>query len=768
MLQKTLELAKHIFKQMNFLRVILVINILWSTAIFAGNPVVNLVVAYKTVNFAGKNVRAIAVNDQIPAPTLHFKQGDHVIINVYNHLDQPTSLHWHGILLPWQMDGVSWVTQKPIPPGGVFHYHFTLRQSGTYWYHSHFGLQEQQGLYGAFIIDPPHEHMYYTKDFVVVLSDWSNTRPEQILANLKKSGDFYETQFPLQASLVQYLKSYREAKTPEERKQINNIYFMMQKMRMSPYDINDVAYDTFLLNGQSPMSPWRGLVKPGDIVRLRFIGAGASTIFRVKIPETKMQVVHVQGWDVKPFYTDNFSIAPGETYDVLVKITKPIPYIIYAEATDKVGAAYGALVENPHQSVAFNQVEPFPDPPPQMMMPMNANHGMAMNMPMGMPMKMSMPMSMASTPTQHTMMMQGAIQTKYQHEQALYKSNDPNIKPYKTLRFVLSGYMDKFIWFINGVPEYRAKPILVEPGKRYRFIFINNSMMHHPMHLHGHWFVLRTGHGAYDPKIHTIDVPPGATVTADVDTDEQDGQWYFHCHNLYHMKAGMANIVRYENTPAYQYQDLPGHHYAEWFASNNLDLAGDFFNNIYQATYVGLFGPDYDKLQLKMKEAEMDDGALNNADLDIFYWHLISQFWAIKGGANYVYRPAHTPYWQPGVGIEGTMPFFIETDLRAYLHDGSVKFDLELTRNTHIDRKFFIGTSIRAITATKTITEDEIGSGINEMEYSVRPFYQLTPNIAPYFEYEYTQYLGPLRNIRKANGEGTSENAYFLGVSLLF
>src|SRR3989338_1156959 len=228
----------------------LFISLFWLLSSFAANRTVNLIVGYKAVNFAAQLRQAIAVNNQIPAPTLHFKEGDHVIINVYNHLDKGTSIHWHGILVPWQMDGVEGVNQKAIPPGGVFHYCFTLHQRGTYWYHAHTDVQEQEGLYGAFLIDPPHPPSYhYTKDYVVVLSDWSNTPAEMVFANLKKDGDYYAPRFPLQPSLQKFIHDYRKA-SPEERKKLIDDYKMMQQMRMSIYDLSDVAYDAYLINGR--------------------------------------------------------------------------------------------------------------------------------------------------------------------------------------------------------------------------------------------------------------------------------------------------------------------------------------------------------------------------------------------------------------------------------------------------------------------------------------------------------------------------------------
>ena len=515
----------------------------------AANHTINLVIDYKMVNFAGKTRKAIAVNNQIPAPTLHFKQGDQVTINVYNHLDKASAVHWHGVLVPWQMDGVEGVSQKGIPPGGLFRYHFTLYQSGTYWYHAHAGLQEQEGLYGAFLIDPPQPSSYrYNKDYTVVLSDWSNTDADQILANLKKDGDYYAPKFRLQPSLMRFFYDYHHAKNSAARQQVINDYKMMQSMRMSIYDISDVAYDAFLLNGRPNSSPWTAPVQAGDTVRLRFIDAGASTLFHVKIPGATMQMVQAQGNDIKPAILADFWVAPGETYDVLVKIQANKPYIIYAQSADTLGAAVGALVTSPQQEINYQQVPPFPEPLP-VTREMMAN--MMMDMAPGMHMEMSMKMNMPTEPSiKGDLISSPALPpattttgTKYQNLMAAVKTNNPD-KAVKVIKMELFGYMNHFIWFINGVPGYKAKPILIEPGKRYRIIFTNNSMMHHPMHIHGHWFILRNGHGAYDPLLHTIDVPPGATAVADIDADAS-GQWFFHCHHLYHMMTGMSRIFQY-------------------------------------------------------------------------------------------------------------------------------------------------------------------------------------------------------------------------------
>ncbi len=869
---------------------------------FAAEQVVNLEISYKTVYFAGKPRTAIAANNQIPAPTLRFKEGDHVTINVHNKLDQETAIHWHGIILPWQMDGVLGITQKGIPPGGIFQYQFTLHQSGTYWYHAHAGLQEQQGLYGAFVIDPLEPLAYkYTKDYVIVLSDWSNTHPDQILSNLKKEGDYYSPNFPLQPSLIKFIHDYRKAST-EEAKQLVADYKMMQQMRMSIYDMSDVAYDAFLFNGQPKSKPWTAPVKVGDIVRLRFIGAGGSTIFHVKIPDTSMQMVHVNGNDVKPYDIQDFTVAPGETYDVLVKIEKNDPYIIYAESIDTVGAAYGALLTSPNQVAKYKRVSPFPEPLPvtrEMMsmmmgkmnrgllpdkkttnkdvnetnqspsmssmsheMPLNntdshSNHqamsdpikmvssikmdnGMSMdhsmdmgsmssismnkvhsnastmpeNMQMsdgmkmdnGMSMKHTMDMNMPTEPTligdrinSPTSSYNTSYGTKYENLISTVKSNDPNKPVAGVINMELFGYMDRYIWFINGVPEDKAHPITLEPGKRYRFVFTNTSMMHHPMHIHGHWFILRKGHGSYDPLLHTIDVAPGATITADVDADAS-GQWIFHCHLLYHMMSGMArtfqystliqmtqnegkpeNIVKktaYYNRPIIRVDEVipiedslvthpMAHDNQLWFATF-LDIGTTLTTNIQQITFKGLYGSDYNKLELFIDDAEIKKGTVENADIDIFYWHLLDQFWAIKGGINYFYRPAQTPYWQPGIGIEGLMPYFIETNIRSYFHSGSAKLDIELSRDTQITNNFFIRAAVRSILASKTVTKDNIGSGLNEMRYTIRPYYRLMPGLNLFAEFEKDNAYGPYKNILINNNESSTQNTLTFGLSMLF
>lgn len=797
--------------------IIFLIGIL-STQIWAAKQEINLVISYNTVNFNGKPSRAITVNNQIPAPVLRFKEGDTVHITVHNKLDKETAVHWHGVILPWQMDGVMHITQRGIPPGESFHYTYKLLQSGTYWYHAHAGLQEQEGLYGAFIIEPRSAPpFHYTKDYVVVLSDWKNTLANHIQANLKKDGDYYSPLFPLQASLLHFIQSYSKA-SPEEKKQWLMDYKMMQHMRMGIYDISDIAYDAFLLNGHSKQNPWVAPVKVGDVVRLRFIDAGANTFFHIKMPKAQMQMVHVQGNDVVPYPVTDFRMGPGETNDVLVKIEKDEPYIIYAESTDTVGAAVGALVTSPNQYVPYHKVKPFPEPLPvtrekmsneskrgldpmkQMGMqnqanPKTKNHSGMMHNGMSSTHHENRPMG--HKPNKKNEEIQ-TIGTKYQNLKARVKTNDPSKPVYKTIKLELSGYMDRFIWFVDGVPAYNAKPIELLPDKRYRLVFTNNSMMHHPMHLHGHWMILRNGHGSYDPLLHTIDVPPGSIVTADLDTDAS-GQWFFHCHMLNHMISGLARTFQYTsiieiakgekkpeyfvghtpyyNRPIVRVDELrpiplslvkkPIAHKNMPYAASSIEVGGDFAHNRQTLTYYGLYGPDFNKLQLFINDAEMDQGSISNADMDVFYWHQISQFWAIKGGANYFYRPSHTPYWQPGIGIEGLFPYFIANSSRFYYHRGSIKMDIEFTRNTQLTNNLFLNAEIRAIAATKTVRKDQIGNGLNEMIYSLQPNYRLAPGIVAFVELEREQYFGTLKAIRRQLNQDSIEDSVFFGFSFL-
>lgn len=328
--------------------------------------------------------------------------------------------------------------------------------------------------------------------------------------------------------------------------------------------------------------------------------------------------------------------------------------------------------------------------------------------------------------------------------------------------------------------QYEAQPIIIEPGKRYRLIFTNTSMMIHPMHLHGHFFILRNGHGAYDPLLHTIEVPPGATVVADFDADES-GQWFFHCHHLYHMMSGMSRVFRYSTfmddyqkvqpdvklQPEPSFVTHPVGHHAHIHRALFLDIGYDPFHNVQKANMNVLMGWDRQKLQFYSEDAEIKKGKVESADVDIFYWHLISEFWALKGGMNYVYKPSRRVYWQPGVGIEGLFPYFINTNARVSLHKRSIKLDLQLSRDTQLAHKLFVRTGLRGVLATRRIKGDKIGNGINYVEYIARPYVVIFPGLALFAEFDFTQHYGNLRKILRSENQSSHEKVIMFGISLL-
>jgi uncharacterized protein involved in copper resistance len=309
---------------------------------------------------------------------------------------------------------------------------------------------------------------------------------------------------------------------------------------------------------------------------------------------------------------------------------------------------------------------------------------------------------------------------------------------------------------------------------------------------------LRKGNGAYDPLLHTIDVPPGATITADVDTDAS-GQWIFHCHFLYHMFSGMTRIFQYStlielmdnqikpeneirntayiNRPIVRVDEVrplnkklihhPMPHLEGFWLASFIDAAVDPVKNLQKITYRGLYGTDFNKLDLFVNEAEIENGSIGNADIDIFYWHSLWQFWNVKGGLNYFYRPAAKPFWQPGIGVEGLFPYFIEIDARGYLYSGSAKLDIELSRDTQITNNFFIGLDVRGIMATKTVPSAILGSGLNQMQYSIRPFYRLMPGLSIFVEYEVDQYYGAYKNLLLASGNSADANNFTVGLSMI-
>ena len=559
---------------------------------------IDLKVGASPINITGRQRMATTVNGTVPAPILRLRQGDTVTINVANTLREPASIHWHGLRLPNEMDGVPGLTFPGIAPGETFTYRFPIVQSGTYFYHSHSGMQEQTGLYGALVLAPPEKEPYdYDREYVIQLSDWTDQDPMKVLSNLKQQSDYYNYH---KQSLGDFLKeSHEKGFGPTWA-----AWSMWAKMRMSPTDIMDVtgATYTFLVNGQPPAANWTALFKPGERVRLRFINSASMSTFDVMVPGLPLTVVAADGSDVKPVTVDEFRIGVAETYDVIVEPRADRAYAIFAQAEDRSGYARGTLAPRPGM---FAPVPPMDPRPVRTMtdMGMGGMQGMGggamgakpaggmpaakmsgMDMPgMDMP-GMDMPgMSHAamaaktSAPVKAPMVvnadgvdprtMEGAPSVQgiaaspmdrlgeagdgldgngrkvlvYSDLRAL--KPDPDTRPPdREIEFHLTGNMERFVWGFDGKKFSQSKPVHVKLGERMRFTLINDTMMEHPIHLHGFLFSVENGQDGALPLKHTINVKPGEKMSF-VYTADTPGRWAFHCHLLYHMEAGMFRTV---------------------------------------------------------------------------------------------------------------------------------------------------------------------------------------------------------------------------------
>jgi CopA family copper-resistance protein len=562
------------------------------------------------VNYTGRPAHATAVNGSVPAPTLRWHEADTVTISVTNRLKVPTSIHWHGVRSPADMDGVPGLSFPGIAAGQTFTYTIPLKQSGTYWYHSHSGFQEQTGHYGALIIDPQDKHLVeYDREYVVVLSDWTDEDPETVLSNLKQQSDFYNFHQPTVGTFMSDAQTKGLSATISDR-------LRWGRMNMSPADILDVsgATYTYLLNGQAPSANWTGLFRARERIRLRFINASSMTIFDVRIPGLPMSLVQADGNDVEPVTVDEFRISVAETYDVIVQPPDASAYTVLAQAEDRTGYARGTLAPSFGMSAAIPPMDPRPlrtmaDMGMGNMRGMNMGtgsmSGMEMKgaggmsgtnmekmptMDMGNPLEyvkrarmigpnapgqpgprtsaeftgpdmgdMKAPISenvrpdlgpqvvsIAEMPTERLSSAGEGFPTgrrvlSYADLRAVYRGTDPR-PPDRDIELHLTGNMERFIFGFNGEKFSDAEPIRLRLGERVRFILVNDTMMEHPIHLHGLWSELENGRGEFRPYKHTINVKPGEQLSYLVSADTP-GQWAFHCHLLYHMEAGMFRAV---------------------------------------------------------------------------------------------------------------------------------------------------------------------------------------------------------------------------------
>lgn len=569
--------------------------------VLTGN-VFDLVIAESPVNFTGKQTVATTINGSLPGPTLRWKEGEMVTINVTNKLREHTSIHWHGIILPFQMDGVPGISFAGIAPGETFTYKFKVKQSGTYWYHSHSGMQEQTGMYGAIVIDPADAGKKLAdREHVILFSDWMDENPMSVLSNLKKQGDFYNLNRLTAGDFV------RDARKDGVKAAMDN-RAMWNEMRMNPTDLGDLsaAALTYLANGVTPAGNWTALFKPGEKVRLRCINGSGNTFYDVRIPGLKLKVVQVDGVDIEPVSVDEFRFGPGETCDVVVE-PKEDAYTVFAQSMERTGYARGTL------AIRAGLTAPVPavDKPEwlsmgDMMGDMSSmggmdhgamghmNHGTmggmdSMSSMDGMDSMDSMDgkAAMESMPamdhSQHQMGAANPLKVpskKARHASTEYgpstdarvdsartNLDDPGVGlrnngrrvltladmhtiggpldqrgPEREVELHLTGNMERYAWSLDGLEFGKSTPVHFRYGERLRVILHNDTMMTHPMHLHGLWSELETPNGDFLARRHTIPVQPAQRISFLVTADAL-GRWAWHCHLMYHMDMGMFREV---------------------------------------------------------------------------------------------------------------------------------------------------------------------------------------------------------------------------------
>jgi CopA family copper-resistance protein len=537
-------------------------------------PDIALTIENSPFTVGGRTGKAITINGTLPAPLLRMREGDRVHLAVTNRLEEDTSIHWHGFLIPFDMDGVPGVSFPGIRPGQTFHYEFTLRQSGTYWYHSHSGLQEQAGHYGPVIIDPAaQDPVQYDREHVMVLSDWAFMSPERIFTQLKQEGGHFNRNNLTLFGLFNRRHNPAQDMSLEER-------LMWKRMTMDPTDISDVtgAIYAYLINGHGPQENWTGLFVPGERIRLRFINASAMTVFNVRIPGLPMTVVNADGENVRPVTVGEFQVSVAETYDVIVQPTHANAYTVVAEAVDRSGMGRATLAPRMGMAAAVPPLRPRPlltmaDMGMGGMGSMGGmdhgsmggmNHGSSSAMDsmgrmnrrkmrnpenappdvkVGVGVDMIAPMPKDRTGEPGLGLKDVGHRVLTYRDLVALKPNKDQRPPSRYMEIHLTGNMERFMWSFDGKKfSSGVEPFRFALDERVRVTLVNDTMMQHPIHLHGHFMELVNGHPGHYPLKHTLNVLPGSKLSFDL-TADNPGDWAFHCHLLYHMHAGMFNVV---------------------------------------------------------------------------------------------------------------------------------------------------------------------------------------------------------------------------------
>ena len=521
----------------------------------------DLEIAETPVNFTGTPRMGTSINGSIPGPTLYWREGDTVTIRVRNRLRESTSIHWHGMILPYQMDGVPGISFKGIAPGETFTYRFKVQQNGTYWYHSHSGFQEMTGVYGAIVIVPREQDIHQVdRDYSIQLSDWTDEAPMEVFKKLKAMGDYYNLNRPTAGDFRRDVSNMGLEAAVAKRE-------MWNQMRMNPTDLGDLSSSTltYLMNGVTPNGNWEGGFTPGERIRLRFINGTGNTFYDVRIPGLKLQVIQTDGVNIHPISVDEFRFGPGETYDVIVEPSDDAP-TIFAQSMERTGAAVGTLNTRPGLTAPVPEV----DAPEWLdMMDMMGDigsmaaggHAMAMDHSQhGGATSDNVPVvSHATTEfgpstdmlvdTPRTNLDDPGIGLRNNGRRVLTLADLHGLDPFtdqrepaRDVELHLTGNMERYTWSLDGLEFGKSTPIHFSHNERVRIILHNDTMMTHPMHLHGVWSELESPTGELQTRKHTISVQPAQRISFQLTADAL-GRWAWHCHLLFHMDAGMFREV---------------------------------------------------------------------------------------------------------------------------------------------------------------------------------------------------------------------------------
>lgn len=654
----------------------------------------NLTIEENEITLSGVTAKGMTINGGIPGPTLEFNEGDLAIINVTNKMDEETSVHWHGLILPNFYDGVPYLTTPPIKPNTTFQYRIPINQSGTYWYHSHTMLQEQKGVYGSIVIHPKEKTLDYDKDLVVVLSDWTNEKPINVLRNLKRGNEWYQVKKGTAVPLSRVIKE-----------DALGAQFKFWRDRMEGADIADIYYPAFLANGKKVAEYPE--FKAGEKVRLRFINASASSYYWLDFGGGNPMIVASDGVDVTPKYKNRFLFAIAETYDVIVTIPEGTLEIT-ATAQDGSGnmsirlgsgKLYPATVIDRPDKVAMMKQMAKMDMKmgaPALVGNKNSNtpevlmqkYGMKMNMDMKdgqMENEMNMEMKKDVMPMNHKMMQKDTTSFNYDTRKTYFNYDFLKAKenttykadiPVTDLLLNLTGNMQRYVWSLNGIPLSETDKIKIKGGEVTRITLNNLTMMHHPMHLHGHYFRVINENGERSPLKHTVNVPPMQKVVIEF-YNEEYGDWFFHCHVLYHMMGGMARVFSYdtprdERMKPYPVQKLIDEtdHYYSWGAAR----VGSNFNELLlmSSNIRNEFG----------LRAEFDYN--QNAEIEVNYNRYLNDWVRVYAGVNTETSTPDSYDTFNTVGLVGVKYF------TPYRFNVDVSMDHQLRPRIRLDRELLI------------------------------------------------------------------------------